>query len=607
MSAAINQHIKESLLFRRRILLILFPVLICCLLVIGRLVYLQFIEHQFYASQSTKNLLDVVRLKPARGLIYDRNGVLLAKNISSYVLSVIPEKVPKLKQSLQTLQTIIPISQEELEFFEAHRYQYRPLDPIPLKSGLTEKEVYRFYVNQYRFPGIIVQPRTERYYPLGEFTSEILGYVAPINTEELASPDWQHYDVSDNIGKAGIERYYEALLHGKQGMEHIEINASGHRVRQLTKEAPIAGKNLYLTIDSQLQKKAHELLGNENGSIVAIKPSNGEILALVSHPGFDPNLFIGGISQRNYQKLLNSPKHPLYNLAISGQFAAGSTLKPFITLGSLDIGIINKNSKIYDPGWFQLPNTQHVYHDWKRSGHGWVNTTEAIEMSCDTFFYHLAPRLGINKLDKILESFGFGQKTGIDLPGEKAGLIPSPAWKKASRGESWYTGDTVETIIGQGFVLVTPLQLATATSILANRGQYFQPHLRLKTTNEAKQTDFQSPIKRHAPPIKQKQNWNTVIKAMQLAVDGRYGTAIYFGRNRGYSAAVKTGTAQIYGHSRDEERSQLDIPKRLRNNHLFIAFAPVEHPQIALAVVLEHSAYADKIAGQLIDFYLKKP
>lgn len=600
----INTHFKEALISKSRILGVLLIGLLCCIVVIARLFYLQHVEHQFYSTLSTKNLLNIMPLKPARGLIFDRNGVLLAKNISTYALSLIPEKITNLPQTLEKLKTIITISEDDIDTFNRHRYQYRPFDPVPLKIGLSEEEMYRFYVNQHQFSGVMIEAKAERYYPLGDTTSEILGYVGLINSQELKNN--KDYDSSDNIGKTGIERYYENLLRGKSGIQEAEINASGHIVRNLTQTPPVAGKNLYLTIDSELQQKAHQLLGDERGSVVAIKPDSGEVLALVSHPSFDPNLFIGGISQKNYQILLNSPNHPLYNRAIAGQFAAGSTLKPFIAIASLDDGIINTKTQIYDRGTFQLPNTEHIYHDWTRYGHGWVNVSKAIEVSCDTFFYNLAEQLGIKKLDDMLTQFGFGEKTTIDLPGEKSGLVPSPAWKRKARGTSWYTGDTIETAIGQGFFLVTPLQLANATATLASHGQDFQPHLLLETRDENHHGEFQTPQLLEPPHITQQWPWKVVIDAMQQVVDGRHGTGIFFGKNRGYTAAGKTGTAQIYGHSRDEYRSRMDIPKQLRNNHLFIAFAPVERPQIALAVVVEHGYYADKIAGELIHFYLNK-
>ena len=508
-------------------------------------------------------------------------------------------------KSIEQLQKVLPISDAEIKKYHHYRYRYRGFDAIPLKTKLNEQEVDRFYVNQQHFPGFFIQTSSMRFYPLNDKLSDVLGYVGNVNQYELQHLDPRSYDATDDIGKGGIEQFYEKELHGKLGYEEAEINASGHIVHSLKHIAPSAGKNIYLTIDSRLQAKAHELLGKEDGSIVAINPQNGEVLALVSHPSFDPNLFAHGISQKDYHALLNNAEHPLFNRAIRGQFAGGSTVKPFIALMSLSNGLITPMTKIFDPGWFRLANTKHIYHDWKRSGHGWINVVSAIEQSCDTFFYSLATELGINQLADYLEQFGFGHKTGIDLPGEQKGLVPSPNWKRRTQGHPWYTGDTIETGIGQGFFLVTPVQLATATASLAMRGQGFKPHLLLKTVDELNNLTTQTPSPLPPVDIKDPSAWHTVYRAMQLVVDGRYGTAVHFGHHRHFTVAAKTGTAQIYGHTRDEDVSQTNIPKRLRNNHLFIAFAPVKHPQIALAIVIEHSAKADQVAGKLLNFYFK--
>lgn len=602
--SALKTHIQETHLFRKRALIAAGIILLCLFVLIFRLGFLQLSQHQFYSTLSKQNLLNVIPQRPARGLIFDRNGVLLAKNIPTYSLALIPEKTHDIKQTITELQKVISINDEEVKHFYRFRYRYRPFDPIPLKMKLTENEIDRFYVNQYRFPGVIVQARTMRFYPLGETTSDVVGYVGRINRSELQSHAENEYDAADDIGKTGIEKYYEQTLHGQVGAEEAEINATGHIVRLLKRTPAEAGKNLYLTIDSKLQAKAHQVLGEENGSIVVIAPKTGEVLALVSHPSFNPNLFVNGISQKDYQTLINSPDHPLYNRAIHGQFAPGSTLKPFIALSILDSGFVSPDFKVYDPGWFQLPNTRHVYHDWKRTGHGWVNVSQAIEYSCDTYFYNIAAELGIHRLNSMLTQFGFGSKTGIDLPGEASGLVPTPKWKLKQIQRPWYTGDTIESGIGQGFFLVTPIQLAQAVAIIANRGQLVKPHLVLKTIDENYNSHLEPLITNSPTDIHSNSPaWPTLYKAMQLVVDHWRGTAHYFGRKRDYTVAAKTGTAQIYGHTRDEDRSRDNLPKRLRNNHLFIAFAPVDHPQIALSIVVEHSAQADRMARKIFDFY----
>lgn len=602
--SALNRHFQEANVFKERTMAALVIVSLLSLLLLSRLIYLQLIEHQFYSTLSRQNLLSIIPLKPSRGLIYDRNGVVLAKNIPSYSIALIPEKINNIPETIKKLKKIVHVSEEDIKQFNHYRNQYHPFDPIPLKLKLTEEEIANFYVNQPFFPGVVIETRSMRYYPLGDTSSEILGYVGRINQTELHTIDRHNYDASDDIGKNGIEKYYETRLHGKVGSEEAEINATGHIIRSLKKTPPKAGENLYLTIDSQLQSLAHEALNHESGSVVMIKPDTGEILALVSHPTFDANVFARGIHQKEYQTLLNSADHPLFNRAIRGQYAPASTLKPFIALGSLDSGMMTLKTRIYDPGWFRLPNTSHIYHDWKPGGHGWVTMSKAIEVSCDTFFYQLAARLGIAELNNILTQFGFGKKTEVDLPGEESGLAPSPEWKQHAHHSPWYTGDTVETGIGQGFFLATPLQLAFAVATMANRGRPMQPHLLFKTIDEEGNTTVLQPSEETPVPIVHPESWQAIINAMQQVVDGKEGTARAFG-NHAFSVAGKTGTAQIYGHSRDEERSRLNIPKHLRNHHLFIAFAPVEQPSIAMAIVVEHSAAADHIAGKLIRFYLK--
>ncbi|OGO91464.1 MAG: penicillin-binding protein 2 [Coxiella sp. RIFCSPHIGHO2_12_FULL_42_15] len=600
----LNKHIHEAYLFKRRTMTALVVVGIFTLILLSRLIDLQIIQHQFFSTLSRQNLLSIIPLKPSRGLIYDRNGVVLAKNVPSYSLALIPEKIKNIPAIIEKLKKIVPISDDDIKQFNRYRNQYRQFDPIPLKMKLSEEEIANFYVNQPFFSGVVIETRSMRFYPLGDTSSEIVGYVGRINQDELRSINHDNYDASDDIGKNGIEKYYENILHGHIGSEEAEINATGHIVRSLKKTPPTAGKNLYLTIDSRLQSLAHELLGNENGSIVVIKPDTGEVLALVSHPTFDANIFSRGITQKEYQDLLNSPHHPLFNRAIHGQYPAASTVKPFIALGSLDSGIITPTARIYDPGWFRLPNTTHVFRDWVHRGHGWVNVTRAIEVSCDSFFYQLAARLGINELDTILSEFGFGKKTQIDLPGEESGLVPSPEWKRRTHHSAWYTGDTVETGIGQGFLLVTPLQLAFAATTMANRGLQMQPHLLFKTMDEAGNVVVLQPTEEAPVPIVHPEAWDVVINAMQQVIDGKEGTARLIGPHD-VAIAGKTGTAQTYGHSRNEDNSSLNIPKELRNHHLFIAFAPVDHPQIALSVIVEHSTLGNQIAGKLIHFYLK--
>jgi penicillin-binding protein 2 len=603
---SVKKHITEMTIFRSRAITAAAVVALVALALIIRLGYLQLKNHKLYSTLSQENLLSIIPLKPNRGLIYDRNGILLAKNIPAYTLSIIPESIDKVDDLIAALQQVLPLSDDEIKKFHHILYQYRPYQPVPLKYKLSEEQVAKFYINQYHFPGVFAEPEMMRHYPLNSITSDAIGYVGQINSSELARHDDHNYSASDSIGKMGIEKYYEAILHGKAGSEEAEINASGHVVRILKKHPPVPGKDIYLTIDSQLQQKSLDVLGKESGAVVAIDPQTGEILALVSNPSYDPNPFVKGISQKAFKALLNSPLHPLYNRSIRGQFAPGSTLKPFYALSSLDEGIITTSYRIFDRGFFQLPNNEHVYHDWKRWGHGWVNVTKAIMVSCDTFFYNLAVNMGIARLDHVLDQFGFGKLTQIDMPEEVTGLVPTPDWKRGHQGHSWYTGDTIETGIGQGYVLATPLQLAQATATLANHGKHFQPHLLYQTVNPDGTITKIKPVS--LPPIvlRHPKVWGIVINAMRQVIDGPHGTGHYFGHHSNFSVAAKTGTAQVYGHQRDEYSVRTNIPKRLRNNHLFITFAPVDHPQIALAVVVEHSAMADRMAGDILRYYFNK-
>lgn len=595
----------ETHLFRLRFIALLCCLFIVVLIIIGRLVYLQLIQHHFYSTLSRQNLLGVIPIVPNRGLIFDRNGILLAKNIPSYTLAIIPDDVNHLDRTLEKLQKIISISPEQIKMFKRMRYQYRAYQPIPLKFKLTEQEVAKFYVNRYRFPGVLIETQMMRQYPFSENLSAALGYVGRINQRELAKVDPGLYDPTDSIGKMGIEKYYETWLHGKPGAEEAEINANGEIVRILKHIPAMAGRDLYLTIDSQLQLIAEKALHQESGAIVIMNPSTGEILALVSKPSYDPNPFVSGISYKAYEALLKAPQHPLYNRAIRGQFASGSTIKPFFALIGLDEGIINTTQKVYDPGWFQLPNTQHIYHDWNRGGHGWVNVTRAIEISCDIFFYTLATKMGIHRIDQVLQDFGFGQLTGVDVPEEVPGLVPTPEWKMKTQGQIWYPGDTVITGIGQGFFLVTPLQLAQAVSIIAMRGEHYQPHLLLKSILPNGETEMVPIVQKSPVTLKNPHYWDTVIEAMQGVVSNQ-GTAQFFGKHD-FTVAAKTGTAQVYGNNNhDEDSSQNNLPKHLRDNHLFIAFAPVNNPEIAIAIVIEHEAMADKIAGEIMNAYFQQ-
>jgi len=596
---------QESRRFSKRTAVCASFVIVFFLIILVRLFYLQIIAHRMYATLSKHNIISVIPAKPARGLIYDRHGVLLAKNIPVYSLMLIPGRIDNMKKTITGLTSVMHLTPDEIKNFYHVLKRYRRYQLVPLRDSLTEKQIAQFYVNQYRFPGVLVERNMLRHYPLGKVMSNVLGYVGRINASELATVDSRNYTASDFIGKSGIEIFDEELLHGKLGIEEAEINASGETVRILKKIAPTPGQNVYLTIDSKLQAFAQKALGKDDGAIVAIAPATGQVLALATNPSFDANAFVTGMSQAHYQKLLKAPGHPLFNRAIRGLYAPGSTVKPFTAFYALNNDVITPKDRIFDPGWFRVPNTKHIFHDWKLGGHGWVNVDKALTISCDTFFYKLAYKLGIKRLDSALESFGFGRKTGINLPGERAGILPTPHWKSMHNGHSWYTGDTILTEIGQGFMLSTPLQLAQATATLAEKGRIIQPTLLLKT-QAANGVITPMPLQMEGNiSIKNKNAWKVVTDGMHAVVANPVGTAWAFGRHPAYSVAAKTGTAQVFGTNRDEERSRANIPKKLRNNHLFIAFAPINHPQIAIAIVIEHTSFADHIARRVMDYYFK--
>lgn len=429
-----NAH-QERDFFRRRLIFVALMVCILAGLLITRLVYLQVIDHQLYTTLARQNQLNLIPIEPNRGLIYDRNGVLLAENKPVYDLVVTPSLVPNLTDTINNLKKLIPVSDEDLQNFYKQLKLHRKFQPVPLRSKLTEEEVARLSVNGFRFPGVKVKAQMIRYYPLGEAFAEIVGYVSRINAQELESVDPTNYSVTNFIGKTGVEKYYETLLHGTVGNQQVETNASGQVIRALKRIPPISGADLYLTIDSRLQIAIEQAMGKLTGAVVAIDPRTGEILAFVSNPSFNPNLFTTGISKTAYEALQKQEGQPLYNRALSGQYAPGSTIKPYIALEGLQSDTVSSDFTISDPGWFMLPDNSRVYHDWKKEGHGRVDISKAIQQSCDTYFFTLGSKMGISLIDNVLNHFGFGKPTGVDLNDESPGLLPSPEWKKRALNE----------------------------------------------------------------------------------------------------------------------------------------------------------------------------
>lgn len=597
-------HDSDSNIFIRRIIVVALFLVVLIVLLCLRLIHLQVWQHSRYTTLSKHNQFEVISIKPNRGLIYDRNGELLAENIPVFALEVTPNRATKLKDTVEGLRKIVNIDDDDVTNFYKQVRQHRPFEPIPLRLHLTEEERATFAVNRYKFPGVDIKARLIRHYPYGSSFSHVLGYVGRINEYELKRVDSVNYSGTNFIGKLGIEKYYEKRLHGTVGYEQAEIDASGRIIRVLHRSKPVRGQNLYLTIDAKLQLEIEKAMQFHRGAVVAIVPKTGEVLAMVSSPSYDPNPFVNGISQKAYNTLRKDKNQPLFNRAIRGQYPLASTIKPFLAIKALDDEIVTPKTRIWDKGYYKLPNNNHVYRDWKRGGHGWVDMHRAILVSCDTYFYELANKMGIKRMDKILTQFGFGVYSKVDLGEELPGLIPTPDWKVQNRGESWYTGDTLISGIGQGFMLTTPLQLASATATLAARGDRIRPHLLLREESADKTTKYNELIHEFPITLSDKYIWDFVINAMEDVVSMHGGTGYRFGRDAPYTVAAKTGTGQVYSAKNHAHISQKDLPEHLRDHTLFIAFAPVDDPQIAIAITVENSSIASNLARRVLDFYL---
>ncbi|MGX6642910.1 penicillin-binding protein 2 [Legionella pneumophila] len=604
-----NQSFKnyraESQHQRFRLNLLIAILIILSLILILRLAFLQISEFKRYQTLSLKNQMSVIPIAPPRGVILDRNGVLLAENIPVYVLEITPERVKDMKQTLTKLRELIPsITDEDIDSFNKTRLQNRSFVPIPIKLKLSQEEVATFASNQYHFPGVSIKARLMRHYPLGEITAHALGYVGRINIQELKQVDSTNYRATNFIGKAGIEKYYEDILHGKVGYQMVETDVSGRTLRIINKVNPHSGAKLYLSIDARLQEAAYNALKDKRGAVVVINSRNGEVLAMVSSPSFDPNIFVSGVSKADYKVLSNALQRPLFNRAVRGVYPPASTIKPFVGLAGLDKGFISTTTEIYDPGKYKLPTSSHVYRDWKKTGHGVINFKRAITVSCDTFFYQLGNKMGISNIEDMLVKFGLGQLTHVDLHEEANGVIPSARWKRQTKGVSWYPGDTLISAIGQGFMLATPLQMANATASLSQHGQRFRPHLLIKTVNsDTNEMEEYKPFEEYPVSLRDEANWDVVIDAMHSVLTSNEGTGYRFGRNPPYPVAGKTGTAQVYSGRQYEKAKYEDIPEHLRDNSLFIAFTPVEKPEIAIAVVVENDTIASTVARKVLDTY----
>lgn len=607
--SVINERAESRLHNFRLNLLVVLIVTLSSVLVL-RLAYLQISQFKRYETLSLKNQMSIIPIAPPRGIILDKRGVVLAENIPVYVLEIIPERVKNLAQTLEKLKTLLPsITEDDIDNFNRARKQNRSFVPIPFKLKLSQEEVAIFASNQYQFSGVSIKARLMRYYPLGEITAHFLGYVGRINVQELRQVDPTNYRATNFIGKSGIEKFYEDILHGEVGYQQVETDVSGRTLRVLNKQNPVSGEKLYLTIDARLQQVAYQAMADKRGAVVAMSTHGGDILAMISSPSFDPNAFVNGISAADYNKLATARDKPLYNRAVRGLYPPASTIKPFMGLAGLEKGVVDTNFSIHDPGWFRLPGVSHPYRDWKKTGHGFINLKRAITVSCDTYFYQLGHKMGIAAIEDMLTQFGFGQLTHIDLNEEAPGLVPNKHWKRQSKGLPWYPGDTIITSIGQGFMLVSPLQLANATASLSQKGKRFRPHLLHKSIQSDKgETHLYKPLEEYPMQLKDDNYWTIIAEAMQSVILSNEGTGYRFGRTAPYSVAAKTGTAQVFGGKQYERARKIryeDIPEYLRDHSLIIAFAPVENPEIAVAVMVENDFAASNVARKVMDAYFE--
>lgn len=569
----------------RRIWFLTGLMLLVLLGLLARFGQLQLLEHGAFAARAENNRVRLRAIAPNRGLITDRNDRVLAENRPAYRLVMVPERVEDIPAMLDQVDELVGLSAAEREQFQLARLRNRPFQPVPIKGNLDEDQVATLALDRHRLDGLEIEPYLTRHYPYGAALAHVLGYVARLDESDLKRLDADNYRASTHTGKSGIERHYESVLHGQSGIEKVETNAQGRMVRVLERTDPVPGQDLKLTLDLDLQLAAIDALGEHPGAVVALDIETGSVLALVSKPGFDPNLFVSGISHGRYRELLESPRRPLFNRFLAGGYEPGSTVKPFIALAGLTSGKITPETRIFSSGSYRLPGHSREYRDWREGGHGWVDLKSALEQSVNVYFYDLAHALGIDRISRELALFGFGQPTGIDLPGEFDGVLPSRNWKRRTLDQAWFPGETVITGIGQGFIVVTPLQLAHATATLAGRGIAAPPRL----------VDAEPPARmvEHAPG-----HWEAVFEGMHAVVHGNRGTARAVAKDIPVEIGGKTGTSQVFGRPDEEfEIEPEELPWFLRNHALFVAFAPFDDPRIAIAVVAEHGGGGSSVAA----------
>lgn len=618
----IKDHHSERRLFLGRVISSAIISILLLGLVVARLVQLQVVDHELFAEKAQGNRVRIEPVPPIRGLIFDRKGRVIAENLPAYQLELIPEQVDDIDDTLNRLAALRLIESEDIPRFKELSRSGPRFKPVALKFRLTDEEIANFAIQRPRFPGVDFQPRLVRHYPEGEAVAHAVGYVGALNTSDLQRLDSARYAGTSHTGKTAVESSFESNLHGDAGYRHLVTNARGRQVPNNSSELldslpedekPGPGSNVYLSIDLDLQLLATRLFEGRRGAIVALDPQTGEILALVSAPSFDPNLFAVGMTTAQYAELQNNPNMPLFNRAVRGAYPPGSTIKPMLALAALETGATNLTRKTVCKGYFTLPNSTHRYRDWKPEGHGSVDLHDAIEQSCDVYFYEISTKIGIDNMHDYLDRFGLGRKAGVDIGGEHSGLVPSREWKRAAfddrDNQRWYHGETVIASIGQGYMLATPLQLAAAAGALGTKGVHFRPHI-VAAVEDAVSGERVLSIPERLVDIDISNDfyWDTVINAMHDVMQGPRGTARAVGFGAPYEMAGKSGTAQVVSIAQDEEYDEEELEERQRDHALFISFAPLDKPRIAVAVIVENgrsgSGVAAPIAKAIMDAYL---
>ena len=596
----LKDHFRESRLVNDRLIFSAILAGILFAIILARLAVLQVVDHEHFKTLSHNNRVGIEPLPPQRGLIYDRNGVVLAENIPTFSLELTPEKVDSLDETLTSLVKLFNLSSDEVAEITKMIRQQRGFRQVVIRKNLTEKEVALFSVNQHSLTGVDVVARLIRHYPHGALFAHTIGYVGRLNERDQKSVDGREYKGTLQIGKTGVEKEYEKLLHGQVGYRQVETNVQGRVVRELTREPSHSGQELYLHLDINLQRVASEVLADYNGAIVALEVKTGGILAMVSKPDFNPNSFVSGISSKEYDLLRDSADRPLFDRAIRGHYPPASTLKPFVALAGLERGITRSESKTFCPGWYKLPGHEHRYRCWKTHGHGIVGLKQSLAQSCDVYFYDLANSLGIDQMHGFLDIFGFGRRTGIDVPSESQGLSPSREWKREAKNQVWYPGETLISGIGQGFNQTTPVQLAQATAMLAMRGVYMKPRVvKASRNHNADELILVSSEAGESLPVVNKKHWESVIDSMVEVTKGPRGTARALGKKPPFDVAGKTGTAQVFGIKQNQKYDVEMLEKKLRDHALFIGFAPADNPEFVVVVVAENGGSGSKVAAPM--------